>query len=255
MEIRIVSLENCYANIANKMAGDFFSQLISLRAGSYGPDYPKHYLPLDQSDFIATHHLFCFEEDGKLKAFGGLRQLNSSLLRSYKMPFPLLTSVSEAGASAHFTALKRMIEVAESAGREVLYSSRFVLEKTTRTNRELGKVFKEIIAGITYADFVRFKDPCFVAGSALRFKTQPFFEQLGLHPVPWEGNALEPFTHPISGETILFETILLMTMNKVSDWARECFEKYRSSIESRLIIAAEPQVAAALEHEVGKKVA
>ena len=57
-ELRIVSLENYYVNIHRKEAREYFLEMTALRAGSYGPDYPNHYLPLDQSDCIAPITFF-----------------------------------------------------------------------------------------------------------------------------------------------------------------------------------------------------
>ena len=147
---------------------------------------------------------------------------------------PLLTSVQDAGSLSHFAALRNVLESAAAQGRETLYSSRFVLKKEARTDRVLANLFKEMVAGVTYADFVRFEKPQIVAGSALRFKTQAMFEQVGFRPLAWQNEPLEPFIHANSGEKIL-----LMKVDEISAWSKECFEKHQATIDSRLMIVAE----------------
>jgi hypothetical protein len=232
MILRVATLDNYYESLEDSRASELLLGLGHLRRFGYGPEYPKSFLPLDSTDFIALHHFLCIEERGKLVPVAGYRSALLSTLDFYQLPLPLLHSAEDSGAHDQVEALQQLILRHRGSGIELINSSYFTVRKDYRADRGLAEMIQEIFSGMAYLDTCVFRKSSMLTAAALRFKTDRYFSKIGFSPMRWQEAELPSFKNRAPGD----EPILPMLCEQTTAWAAECYFKHRGMIDSRILI-------------------
>lgn len=231
-EITIVTLNNFYLNVQNPYIGSFFHKMAVLRAKGFGSEYPETFLPLDTCDFICWHHLICTGEPDNLTPIAGFRQVSLEICEHYKMKLPLLKFIEEAKAFDHATALNAFCARFKHSPEKLVYSSAMAIVPEHRGNPAFSKFFKEISAALYYKDSMQFGIEASVCGAALKYKVQQLFKSTGYKPLTLNGIEL-PAIPNITADN---QPLLLMTLEQISDWAKECYFKHQHVLMRMLFL-------------------
>lgn len=217
----------------NAQATEFFIKLLQVRAAGYGPDYPKHHLPMDSGDYVARHHIFCLEQsDGSLEAVSTYLVCDLSRYDYYHLQLPIVSLAKAVNVQPHIQALDTLLDFHRKTNLNFSYAGGFTIKKEYRKDRELSKLMRELCIATVFDDFIRQNMACLMCVGVPRFKTELLWEQGGFNKMTWNGSVLEAMPKA----TAEGEPILIMCSEKPSQWALECREKYRDLLESRIVI-------------------
>jgi hypothetical protein len=230
-DIKLVTLNNFYANLQNPKAFELFVGMMQMRASGYGRFYSPHFLPLDRSDFIASHYLFCAAEGNELIPQAGFKEVSLDLCDTYGVSFPILGWLRRTGVSEHRRAIENMIDEYRHSGRPLVYGGHVAIRKNARP-RTLPRLLRELIAALVYINWKEQGSFAEITVSVLRTQTYIWFGELGFKPLHWAGRPLTVIPHVESPK----DSVLFMEMHEPSDWTRHCYEKHKPLIDSRILI-------------------
>jgi hypothetical protein len=232
--ISVVTLDNPYRQIANARAQQLFMAVMARKAEGYGPpDYPEHTIPIEPTDFVAWHHLFCLAEDSGLRVIGGYKTVSLSRCDYYHLLPPYLSLAQmRAETDLHAEVLMALCEERRPRG-DLLFASGLTIDRSLRReHRALSMVLKQIVAALMVNNFVAHGGSPLVGAGALRFKTELLWENIGFHYITNGGVDL-PAVRLLHVE---MEVLRLMVMEQPSQWAIECLEIHRGLLDARLIL-------------------
>lgn len=232
---KIVVLDNPYQCFNEPWVKCLFAEMVELRLNAYGPDYPKSFLPMDLVDYVARHYLICEENinGGPPVPFAGFRHISLQRLDYYDLPMPLLTAAQKSGAHAHEQALCNMIQRHRENGTNLVYSSSFTIKKSYRKREGLSAFIRELVAALIFDEYRTDQVSEIVCGSALRFKTRDYFEQIGFNSLN-DANGAEL---PVFLKGKIREQITLMRLEQTSQWSQECLEKHLKLIQNKILFS------------------
>ncbi|MGZ5279528.1 MAG: hypothetical protein ACXWC9_06280, partial [Pseudobdellovibrionaceae bacterium] len=85
-----------WTQLENDTFKDLFHDMVRLKLQGYGLEYPRGVLPVDTSDFIATHLLVCKEEGSRLRPIMGFKTTSFADCEHHQIAFPALGLVQAA---------------------------------------------------------------------------------------------------------------------------------------------------------------
>lgn len=241
LTLRIVTLDNLYRNIENPLARQLFDGLMKLRAHGYGPEYPDHYIPLETTDFVARHHLFCTSDaTGLLTPIAGFRTITLGCLDYYHLKESHLAFAEEAHERVHYRAISEFLDEHRRTNRALWSANRVTIAKEHRGNKEFSMLFQELVAALGYADCLETNGGDMLGSGVFRFKTNLFLGRAGFVPLRFHGEELPQ----IKVVEVGYEPVVLMSLERFSDWTKAAFEKHQLLLRSRLLIQGSEPLAA-----------
>lgn len=234
-DLRIVVMKNPFGLWSSPEAVPFmelFHGMIGLKLRGYGAEYPEGVLPVDTSDFIATHLLVCHQREGRLQPLTGFKSTLSSDCDLHRVSFPALGLVQSAEASPHIEYVKATMERCQAAGSRLAYTGSWTIEPELRKNRELA----QILVGLFRATYIFHHldagvDEIFTGGT-MRFKADVLLGRLGHDPLEIQGEKLPP----IHVKHLFGEKVLLLHLRQFCEQAKASVEMYRRLWDERLIL-------------------
>jgi len=235
--IEIVTLDNYWSCAETPYVRELLGEIHLLRKMGYGPDYPKHFLPFDNTDYFCIHHLFFQTVDGKRNLVGGFRQVTLESCDFYRMDIPLYELVKKENAEQHTHVLSELISSHRKSQANLIYSSALTIKKSFRQDRDLSKTILELVPALTLYDMKTRNVPTVVGAAAPRFKTDITFQKWGYTPIQYQGSTLPPFARRSIDEAN--DPALVLTLTSPSEYTLECFEKHRKLVENKTVINRE----------------
>lgn len=235
-KLSVVYLSDFLSQSEKKEAQDFFNDLIKIRQLGYCSSYPKGFVPVDTTDFVAELYLIYLEQNGEQKVISCLRQLPLSRLDYHKLDCPLFSTIKESGSTLHLKFLESFLKECKQKDTEVVYSSRFTIDPSVK-DKKLRTEIKEIMASITYLDQIKSRSIT-MTGCVPKYKTDFTFKKWGYDFVKHNNQELPSFEKVSAGK----EEIKLMYMLEGSDYGKSCFEKHRILFEKMRKISTEEAV-------------
>jgi hypothetical protein len=230
IKIKIVTIENYLRHVGNTEADRFFSKMIKARFEGYRHDYAENMMPFDDVDFVATHHLFCLQENEDFTPIAAARHITLRLADWYHLELPIVKLVKDSGSVPHNRLVENLLKEHRDSNKELLYSSRFTICKNYRSNRELSRQIIDMFCALKYHDFTQQHVHTVFAGSALRFKTHIFLKQWGYEELRM-GQESFGVVSKVSANN---EPVLLMSLTQMSAHSKICYEKHSEDIQQRI---------------------
>ena len=215
----------------------FRSKLLLLRKQGYAHEYPSNFLPLDTTDFVVWHHLFCLEKDGDLIPVGGGTHCSMNRCDLYNIPLPIDSMTKKSRDPVHAQAIQAILKEYREAGKDIVNGVRLTIAKEFRGIKEISEQVKELTAALLVYDSQIHGHEAVMTDAVVRFKTDALFKKMGFEPMKLNG-AEVPI---LKKEWANNEPALLMIAPKLSDWSKECLEKHRNTIEGRIWIGGPSQ--------------
>lgn len=188
---QLVILESPYEiwDIENVPA--LFSKMIELKKEGYNSHYEKKVLPLDTSDFIATHVLLCEKQkEGNLKPLMGYKTVTVKKCEEYNFVFPGLSLVLNAKMPLHAEVINNIIQRCEREQKKLAYLGSWTMDPLLKNQTLLKQQLKtafQAFYGLLYREQ---KVSEVIIGGTLRFHTEKLFTKLGQKPLQLNGEDL-----------------------------------------------------------------
>jgi hypothetical protein len=237
--LKIVTLDCPYDTFDHQETQEFFSQMVRVRIRGYQGAYGYGVLPLDGTDFIGTHLLFCEEGDGGLNVISTMKSTSYSRCKAFNIPFPALGLAKSSQQEPQVRYVERFMESADAGNHDVTYIGGWTIDPARKKNDTgIVSILRELYVAAN-VQLMR-EQPAVRAvliGGNIRFKTDQFFNQMGFeYGIDENGNRLPAF-----GAQFAFgEPVTLLGLHTFSESALALGIKYQSQWDNRIEIKAAP---------------
>jgi hypothetical protein len=236
--LRIIILECPYDTWGDPLTRDLFSKLVHLKIAGYQQEYEYGVLPVDTTDFIATHQLVCRETPEGFIPLTGYKSTTLERVKKHGLTFPGLGLVRSAQAQKHEKAVTQIIERCERENKSLAYTSTWTMDPSVKNNRELRMKLRDIFEAMYVLFHLEQQISEILVGGTLRFKTEALFEFWGHHFLQLGREILPPIYVP----HLLDEKVVVMHLKKFSEAAIKKVEPFRFMWNQKMTIAAPSQI-------------
>lgn len=217
---QLVILDSPIENWENSDTQNVFAKMVTLKKKGYESCYQQGVLPVDTSDFFATHvMLFAKEDNQELTPVMGYKTISLNKCREFNQTFPGLALVTNAKMPEHIEVLNGIISRCEKENRNLAYLGSWTKNPhyDVPANINLKDAFRAFYRQVYREQNVHEV----VIGGTLRFRTEKLFFELGHRPLEANG---APLSH-IHVAHLVKEPVLVMHSTKFNDDATVAAEK------------------------------
>ncbi len=195
MSLFIVELNSAFRNWLEPEMQSYFMKMVELKRKGYAKNYPIHYMPVDTTDFIGSHHLICKEDENGVMVLAGFRTVLLEQCVFYKIPFPavVITSKAGQGTEKHLQAVMDLVENAMINRTKMIFSGSWTINPEVKSDPELVQVAKDVTTAILYWHQTENDIKDGLALGVVRAKTDVHFCEQGYSPIKHEGQILSTF--------------------------------------------------------------
>lgn len=232
---RVVVLDCPYDDFNRPETRQLFDQMVDVRIRGYQAAYGYGVLPLDGTDFIGTHVLFCEERAQSLRVVSTMKSVSYERCRRFNASFPAIGLALASKQEHQVRYVEREIRDAESSGTDISYIAGWTIDPVWKhENRAEVPMLRDLYAMANVFWHMESGVRRILIGGNVRFKTDRFFERLGFeYGRDEEGSPLPSF-----GASFAFgEPVILLGLRSHSRFAEETAGRLRPLWEERLVLA------------------
>lgn len=231
---QLVTLDCFYDTWLQPFSQQMFSKILQLKLKGYLQEYSYGTLPVDTTDFLATHHALCQKINGELIPVMAYKTMPFSRCRSHNLVFPALSILGREGFEEHKKSVQAVLDQCTREQTEISYDSSWTIDPEFRKDRELATEFRNIFQMTHILHHQLSSRKVSMICGILRFKTEKFFEKWGYEPLKTE--KLEPLS-PFQHASLKSEPAIMMMASKFTESAKALAENYREIWDSRILIS------------------
>lgn len=205
-DLQLVLIQSPFANWEDKIVQELFVKMVALKKSGFGTNYTSPVLPVDTSDFVATHALLCRKDaQKKLLPMMGYRTISLEESMKNYLTFPGLSLVRNAKAPLHSKAVEDIMNRCQKTRRGLSYLGSWTVDQNFRQQHpEFKQDLREIFCVVYQALYKLQNISEVIIGGTLRFKTDQVFHQLGHRSLHYADQDLPPIAAPhLDGEPVL----------------------------------------------------
>ena len=234
MKLRFVQFEAPYDTWKDVQTQHLFGRLVELKLEGYQTAYPYGILPIDVTDFGATHLLVCEEPDiGELLPVASYKSITLARCALHRIAFPLLGILQASGAMKHYEAVQTLLKKYSDSPQKISYESGFTLHPRIRTDKALSSEVKNMLMGLAVQYGETMGIECFLGMGMTKVKADQYFFSWGYKPFSMQGEIYP--TVPVKSYFLEDSRMLLQTEG-FSELAHENSKKYSEFWKNRLVI-------------------
>jgi hypothetical protein len=238
-QCRIVQLDNPFELWSDALVRNLFEKTATLKFQGYGPKYPKGVIPMDTSDWVATHYLLCHETHGELQPVMGFRRVTLERCRKHYLPFPPLAACHEAGCRQHIRDIDQFVSTFRDRPDRLSYTACFTIAPQLRTDRILvEKLCQLLVAQHYFFHEEEGNGHEVITAAVVRFQMDTLLSTYGFDPLvrPSSDNNWGAMRMPhVAGEPIRF-----MHSRSFNHEVREIAATYHCLWAARTTLARKP---------------
>lgn len=234
-KFKVVVLECPYDSWKNPTMREMFVKLIDLKFDGYRKEYPYGVLPVDTTDFFATHHLVCEETESGLLPLMAYKTVTLDRCKLHNSTLPVLNLANVCGIPKHASAIREIISRCESTGAGLSYDSSWTIHPDARKDESKTRELRNIMMAIHALHHEEAKTGEIISLGALRFKMEKLFGYWGYSKIALGTDVLDPFRVPSYFNE---EVIMIHMKGGFSKESLDFAETYRSAWTNRLIVGA-----------------
>lgn len=233
-QYKLILLDCFYRETEDEKARQALIDTAALKIEGYFNEFQKNVLPVDTSDFYATHFIICERKKNIWKPVMASKATTLSRTEEFQQPFPVLSLLEGKVDQACIRDAKEKIETAKKRKLDISYDSSWTIDYRIRKDSPekaflLLEVFTSVM--VNYHRDPKIEIPAFFVAGVPKVKTDTFFEKLGARPL--KGNAHFPHAG------LLGEDVVMMYCDEFSRTALRCADRWLNLWESREVLSAE----------------
>lgn len=236
-DLKLAVLDCAYDLWDDEKIRTLFVDMLTLKLKGYGPEYPYGALPIDPSDFFATHLITYFnDEKGKMVPISTYKMVSLTRCQEFRKEFSALSLTRESNEPAHFKIVEETVKNAQKNQKEIGYCGSWTIAFEIRKNQELTKTIRDMSVATHVHWQKEYRVQEMIVGSVLRFKTDKLHEAVGYRRLTYQGNDLAPFGIRNLGD----EMVALLHLQNISEYALNLSKKYQDFWSNRVLFANHP---------------
>lgn len=211
---------------------NLFYKIARLKLRGYEAEYPPGVLPIDTTDFIATHILICDMKPEGASPITGIKSTTLSQSQTHRLNFPALSLVQAAEAQPHIQAMIHLIQQCQKLNKELAYTGSWTINPETRKDRVLTKEVTRMFYAAYVLYHMEYQINEIITGGTMRFKADHFFRSMGHDIFSYKGQPLPP----IYVKHLFGEQVQLLHLKAFTEEAKRSAEEFREMWSNRLEI-------------------
>lgn len=235
-EFQIVVLRSFYDTFDSAKAQEAFSGMAALKLKGYLAEYPYGALPVDTTDFVATHFVLCRKRKISRAPFEPImahKWVSSQRCSAHNLHFPAVTILGT-GYPDLRESIEGILEHNQRSGRQVHYGSSWTIDPMIRrTNRPLALELRSLFIAANVFYFDENPGDLFMVCGVKKFKTDKIFTSLGYDSIALKSKKEPSFNHAFVAK----EEMVVMTSSKASVDARSAALRFKALWDARIEIA------------------
>jgi len=177
-----------------------FAEMVRLKMLGFGAQHAAGIMPVDTSDFIASHVLTCVEASDGLHIISAFRSISTERCRAFNLTFSAESLAIAADAREHAAAVREFVGQDSRVG----YLGSWTIHPSARDNAALRTALRDDFALGAILAHEEAGIPKMVVGATLRFKVDRLLSPVGFRPLSLRGTALPPIAvRHLQGEPVL----------------------------------------------------
>jgi len=203
--LRIIVIDNPYDQMSEPLVQELLPRVFDLKIKGYRSRYDYGVLPLDTSDFIATHFVIAHPKGAVFQPILSYKMLTLKRAKLFNLPFSPMVMMQQCGTEKHVQAVRQIITNAELKGRDVSYIGSLTIDPEYKSDKLLVQKLMDLFVVCHYFYSLENNISEGLSGATVRFKMSRLVERIGYKPLELEGEALSPIVVPaISNEISQF---------------------------------------------------
>jgi len=177
-----------------------FAEMVRLKMLGFGSAHAAGIMPVDTSDFIASHVLTCVEGNDGLHLVAAFRSISTERCREFNLTFSAESLAIAADAREHAAAVREFVGQEGRVG----YLGSWTIHPSARENPALRAALRDDFALGAVLAHAEAGIPRMVVGATLRFKVDRLLSPVGFRPLSHKGAELPPIAvRHLHGEPVL----------------------------------------------------
>jgi len=240
-DFQLVVIDSPYEILERPLVEHLFTKMVGLKKQGYGSNYPHGVLPVDTTDFIATHVLLCQKKkDQSLLPIMGYKTITLEKCREYNLKFPGLTLVQNAQMPVHAQVVESIMQRCEQQAKGLAYLGSWTVDpifKEKLKNKQEPKANLREAFLAFYRQLYRQQNVAeVIIGGTLRFGTEKIFYGLGHRALALNGQELSP----IKVAHLIKEPVLVMHSAAFNETSAEAEKKWQVVWDERIHLKMNP---------------
>ena len=232
-DFQLVILDSPYETWDNPWTASLFNKMIALKRLGYGLHYPHGVLPVDTTDFLATHALLCrYDADNSLQPVMGYKTISLEKCRQYNLKFPGLSLVQNAQMPQHAKVVEDIIQRCEHENKNLAYLGSWTVDPHYKNQPGPKENLREAFLAFYRLLYMEQKISEVLIGGTLRFGTEKIFAALGHSPLTLNGVELSP----IHVAHLTKEPVLVMHSTNFTEASQLAIKKWNEVWNNRILI-------------------
>ena len=228
---QIVALTYPYKTWFTQPTQALFNEILSLKLKGYGAEYPFGVLPIDTTDFIASHYMVGFQSKKNFRPLMAFKTTPLRRCEQHQLSFPGLNLVQQAQAPEHIAQVQKIMERVLWQKKELAYLASWTVDPIVRKDKEMAQKLRDIFKGLFVHCHRELNVEEVLIGGTLRFKTERIFSELGCQPLT---DQFQMELSPIQVKHLFAEKVMVMHLQKFSEnaehSARNCADLWEKRI-------------------------
>jgi hypothetical protein len=240
-DYQLIELDDPHCCWENPEARTLFEHTTSLKFQGYGRKYPHGVVPVDTTDWIATHYLVCKKDEG-LQPTMGFKRVTLERCQEHYLAFPPYNVTKANGYDRHHDAMKSLMSRFETHPELLSYTGAFTISPNVRGDSILVKALSETMIAIHHLFHQDAgKDHEIITAGVVRFHVEELLTRFGFQVFGDSQGSLEQMVFPYLAR----ESVQWMHGSRFNSTMEELSGLLRPWWDSRTIIS---KTAAAGKH-------
>jgi len=231
-DFQIVILDSPYDSLSSPDAQKFFSSFMDLKLKGYGCEYPYGIMPVDTTDFIATHLGVFMHRDGDLVLVAAYKSISEKKCRLHGVQFSGVQVPLSSGATQAVSAVEGLIKKSNETGSFLSYEGGWTIEPSIRKDPALVSEVHRLCTTMHVSQHLLYGKIDSICCGLLRFRTDRIMKGWGYHVLTHEGQEVPPFAQA----SLRGEMVHMHHTTQFSEEALKTAEQYSHFWNNRLQI-------------------
>ncbi len=234
-DFKIVVLNSPYDSLHSAEARSLFGSFMDIKLRGYGCEYPYGVMPVDTTDFIATH-IGVFQQKGnELIPVAAYKSISERKCRLHGVPFSGIQVPQSSGAQSVVRAVEDLVEKSKERGSFLTYEGGWTIDPTIRKDPGLVAEVHNLSTCMHISQHLHYGAMDSICCGLLRFKTDRIMRGWGYSALTWEGKVLEPFAQ----SSLRGEMVHMHHTTRFSDEALKIANEYKAYWTNRIEIGVQ----------------
>lgn len=234
-DLQVVILEAPKETLLVPDGKELFANVMELRIKGYTNIHTNAILPMDTSDFLATHLIVCTKKNPLENVLMSYKSTSFQLCKKFNLAFPFTTILEKSAHPNCINEMKNILEHCEKTGQDLSYDAGWTVNPQIRENKELQIALKEIVVSFLVHHHRDYNIPHWVTFGICKVKTDQLFLKMGATEISDQPMISHPYLLQADARALILEN------HQYTEYAMEISRKYQDLWESRITISGDRQ--------------